>query len=168
MSHHFLYVGNAIHPLYVIGLWKININKYSGAYSVPTKTQCSDRTVTRLYYRCLLYGRHPNRCQLPTVTTKSNYSNRSFTSYYFWGHLVSTGWFLKSQCRTSDTFLLNSFPGRLTSTRDMIKRPLRPPELSTSDFFLWLYLKESAYRHRFQVATNLDELRGIIINFMPA
>lgn len=77
-------------------------------------------------------------------------------------------WFQQDGCpshnkKTVITFLETTFPNHLIATRGMIKWPPRSPDLAPHDFFLWGCLKETAYKHAFERATNLVDLREKLI-----
>ena len=79
-------------------------------------------------------------------------------------------WFQQDGCpahnrRAVQNYLETTFNNKLISTRGTIKWPPRSPDLSPNDFFLWGYLKEEVYRHSFERARNLEELRQKIIHF---
>lgn len=67
--------------------------------------------------------------------------------------------------RATIHFLNQTFPDRLISTRGTIKWPARSCDLAPNDFFFWGFLKENIYRHQFERATNLVELRAKILHF---
>lgn len=79
-------------------------------------------------------------------------------------------WFQQDGCsshnyRAAIDFLNQTFPDRLISTHGTINWPARSCDLSPNDFFLWGFIKEEIYRHDYERARNLAELRQKIINF---
>ena len=69
--------------------------------------------------------------------------------------------------RHSLGILRDMFPGHLVSLRGDIGWPLRSPDLTPCDFFLWRYIKSQMYQHRL---ANLEELKAAItheINTIP-
>ena len=57
----------------------------------------------------------------------------------------------------SMTIVLNVFPGHLISRFGDMPWPLRSPDLSTCDFFLWEYMKSRVYTHKPRTLNDLKE-----------
>jgi hypothetical protein len=55
--------------------------------------------------------------------------------------------------------ILKMFPGRVVSLHEAVPWPLRSPDLSPCDFFLWGYLKAEVFKHR---PRTLDQLKEAI------
>jgi hypothetical protein len=51
------------------------------------------------------------------------------------------------------------FPGRVVSLHEAVPWPLRSPDLSPCDFFLWGYLQAEVFQHR---PRSLDQLKEAI------
>ena len=55
------------------------------------------------------------------------------------------------------TIVRNMFPGHLISRFGDVPWPPRSPDLSTCDFFLWVYLKSRVYTHKPRTLNDLKE-----------
>jgi hypothetical protein len=65
--------------------------------------------------------------------------------------------------RASMAVLQDHFPGRLISLRGNLEWPVRSPDLTPCDFFLWGYLKPRVYTNRPKTLQDLKSFNNFLV-----